>query len=54
MKHISNKSVRFIHSFFVIKDKDFYQANKKIIDEFKSKPGLFEISERRGMNGGSV
>ena len=50
MKHISNESVRFIHSFFVIKDKAFYQTNKKIIDEFKSKPGLFHISERRGMN----
>ena len=49
MKHTSNESVRFIHSFFVIKDKVFYQANKKIIDEFKSKPGLFHISERTGM-----
>ena len=50
MKHICNKSLRFIHSFFVIKDKSFYKANKKIIDEFKSKPGLFHISERTGMN----
>ena len=50
MKHISNKSLRFIHSFFVIKDKAFYKENKKIIDEFKSKPGLFHISEKTGMN----
>ncbi len=50
MKHISNKSLRFIHSFFVIKHKSFYKTNKKIIDEFKSKPGLFHISEKTGMN----
>ncbi len=50
MKHINNKSIRFIHSFFVIKDKAFYQANKEIIDEFKQEPGLFHISERTGLN----
>tara|TARA_B100002019_G_scaffold124223_1_gene106953 strand:- start:178 stop:411 length:234 start_codon:yes stop_codon:yes gene_type:complete len=50
LKHINNKSIRFIHSFFVIKDKAFYQANKEIIDEFKQEPGLFHISERTGLN----
>ena len=50
MKHINDKSIRFIHSFFVIKDKAFYQANKEIIDEFKQEPGLFHISERTGLN----
>ena len=50
MKHINDKSIRFIHSFFVIKDKAFYQANKEIIDEFKQEPGLFRISERTGLN----
>ena len=50
MKHINDKNIRFIHSFFVIKDKAFYQANKEIIDEFKQEPGLFHISERTGLN----
>ncbi len=34
----------------LLKINPFYQANKKIIDEFKSKPGLFQISEKTGMN----
>ena len=33
--------------FLLLKNKDFYQTNKKIIDDFKKKPGLFHISKKQ-------
>ena len=49
------KSVReFIHAYFIIRANDFYVSNSKIIDEFKKSPGLYRISEKRGLHVGQV
>ncbi len=51
--HTSNIR-KFIHAFFVIKKVDFYLSNKKIINDFKKKPGLYHISKKRGVDVGDV
>ena len=49
------KNVReFIHAYFVIRASDFYASNSKIIDDFKKNPGLYKISEKRGLQVGRV
>ncbi len=51
--HTSNIR-KFIHAFFVIKKVDFYLSNKKIINDFSKKPGLYHISKKRGVDVGDV
>ena len=51
--HTSNIR-RFIHAFFIIKKVDFYILNRKIINDFQDKPGLYHISKKRGLGLGDV
>ncbi len=51
--HTSNIR-KFLHAFFVIKKIDFYLSNKKIINDFHKKPGLYYISKKRGLDVGEV
>ncbi len=47
--HISNIR-KFIHAFFIIKKVDFYILNRKVINDFHKKPGLYHISKKRGLD----
>ena len=51
--HTSNIR-KFIHTFFIIKKVDFYILNRKIINDFRKKPGLYHISKKRGLDIGDV
>ncbi len=51
--HTSNIR-KFLHAFFVIKKVDFYLSNRKIIDDFRKKPGLYYISKKTGLDVGEV
>ena len=51
--HTSNIR-KFIHTFFIIKKVDFYTFNRKIINDFQKKPGLYHISKKRGVDVGDV
>jgi len=47
--HTSNVR-KFIHAFFIIKKVDFHILNRKIINDFHKKPGLYHISKKRGLD----
>ena len=51
--HTSNIR-KFIHAFFIIKKVDFYISNRKIINDFKKKPGLCHISKKWSLGIGDV
>ena len=50
----TNNIRKFIHAFFIIKKVDFYILNRKIINDFRKKPGLYHISKKRGLDIGDV
>ena len=50
----NKKIIDFIHDFFLIKRHEHFSSNRKIIEEFINKPGLFEIAKKYNISVGEI